>query len=97
MEFEWDDDKWEENLRRRQVDFAIAARIFNGPVVAREDRRRSYGERRYRAVGRFEGQAYVVAYTYRDEVCHIITAWKVGPKGEERYKALLGRRSSPHA
>ena len=97
MEFEWDDDKWEENLRRRQVDFAIAARIVNGLVVAREDRRRRYGERRYRAVGSFEGQAYVVAYTYRGEICHIITAWKVGPKGERRYKALLGRRPPPDA
>lgn len=97
MEFEWDDDKLEENLRIRQVDFAIAARIFDGPVIATEDRRHSYGEKRYRAIGRFEGQAYVVAYTYRDEICHIITAWKVGPKGERRYKALLDRRPSPDA
>jgi uncharacterized DUF497 family protein len=97
MDFEWDDDKFDENLRARQVDFAVAARIFDGPVIVSEDRRRHYGEKRYRAIGQFEGQAYVVAYTYRDEVCHIITAWKVGPKGERRYKAPLGRRSPPDA
>jgi uncharacterized DUF497 family protein len=97
MEFEWDDDKWEENLRVRQIDFAIAAQIFEGPVVTCEDDRGDYGEKRYRAIGRFEEQAYVVAYTFRDEVCHIITAWKVGPKGERRYKALLSRRPPRNA
>jgi uncharacterized DUF497 family protein len=97
MEFEWDDDKLEENLRVRQVDIAVAARIFDGPIIAHEDRRRRYGEKRYRAIGQFEGQAYVVAYTYRGEICHIITAWKVGPKGERRYKALLSRRPSQDA
>ena len=97
MEFDWDEAKRQENLRRRQVDFAIAAQIFKGPVVTREDARRDYGERRFRAAGNFEGQTYVVAYTLRNEICHIITAWKVGKAGERRYQAVLARRSEPHA
>jgi uncharacterized DUF497 family protein len=43
MEFDWDESKRRENLRRRQVDFAVAAQIFKGPVVGREDTRRDYG------------------------------------------------------
>lgn len=97
MLFDWDEPKRKENLRKRKVDFAIAARIFDGQVIFEEDRRRDYGESRYRAIGSFEGQTYVVAFTIRGEVCHIITAWKVGEAGEKRYRALLARRSSPDA
>jgi uncharacterized DUF497 family protein len=97
MEFEWDEEKRLENLRRRQVDFEVAAQIFAGPVIIGEDRRQDYGEKRYRAVGRFEGQAYVVAYTLRGEVCRIVTAWKIDAAGEKRYQALLSRRAAPQA
>ena len=91
MEFDWDESKRRENLRRRQVDFAVAAQIFKGPVVGREDTRRDYGERRFRAVGSFEGQTYVVVYTLRNKVRHIVTAWKVGKAGEKRYQTILTR------
>jgi len=97
MEFEWDEAKRRKNLRRRSVDFAVAVQIFNGPVLIAEDSRRDYGERRYRALGQFEGQSYVVAYTLRDEVCHVITAWKVGKTSEKRYQARLARRAAPDA
>ncbi len=97
MLFTWDPDKQAENLRRRKVDFAVAARIFDGPVLISEDTRFDYGEKRLQAIGEFEGQTYVVSYTLRNEVCRIITAWKVGKAGERRYRALLARRSSPDA
>ena len=97
MEFEWDEAKRRDNLRRRAVDFAVAAQIFDGPVLIAEDTRRDYVEKRFRALRQFEGQFYVVAYTLRDEVCHIITAWKVGNAGEKRYQALFARRFAPDA
>ncbi len=91
MEFEWDEAKRRANLRRRKVDFEIAARIFEGPVIIAEDRRQDYGEPRFRAVGEFEGQAYVVVYTIRGEVYRVISAWKVDRSGQKRYQALLSR------
>lgn len=91
------EEKRKENLRRRSVDFAIAARIFEGPVVTAEDQREAYGEARLRAVGQFEGTTYVVAYTFRGEICHIIPAWKAGKAGEARYRSLLARRPWPNA
>lgn len=97
MRFDWDEEKRAENLRRRKVDFAVAAQIFAGPVVAAADDRHEYGEKRFRAIGQFEGNTYVVAYTLRDETWHIITAWKVGKAGERRYRALLARRSASNA
>jgi uncharacterized DUF497 family protein len=92
MLFTWDPDKCSENVRLRKVDFAVAARIFEGPVLISEDARQDYGEKRLRAIGEFEGQSYVVAYTLRGEICRIITAWKVGKAGEQRYRTLLARR-----
>jgi uncharacterized DUF497 family protein len=97
MEFEWDEAKRLENLRRRNVDFSVAAQIFKGPVLIREDRRFEYGERRHRAIGQFEGKTYVVAYTLRGEICRFITAWQVSQAGERRYKAIFARGSGGDA
>jgi uncharacterized protein (DUF4415 family) len=49
MKFNWDELKRKENLRKRKVDFAIAARIFEGQVLFEEDIRQDYSERRFRA------------------------------------------------
>ena len=85
----WDEDKRRENIERRGVDFGEAALIFEGDVVESVDARRDYGEVRYRALGRVEDQYYMVAYTWRGDNRHIITAWKVGEHGRRRYEEIL--------
>lgn len=74
MEFEWDDNKHQANLRERGLGFDVAARIFNGPVTECEDRRRDYGERRIIAQGSVEGRQIIVVYTLRGERIRIISA-----------------------
>jgi uncharacterized DUF497 family protein len=91
FEIEWDEGKRLENIRRRKVDFRVAAGIFEGRTASAEDTRRTYGEKRYRAIGEVQGRNYVVAYTFRGNVLHIITAWEVGPSGKKRYQTLLAR------
>ena len=91
FEVEWDEAKRLENIRRRRVDFRLAAGIFEGRVTSAQDTRRTYGETRHRAIGEFQGRNYVVAFTLRGNVLHIITAWEVGPSGKKRYQALLSR------
>jgi uncharacterized protein len=77
------------------VDFAEAIGIFDDPeVIESIDTREDYGEKRIRALGKTGGVHYLVAYTWRDETRHIITAWKVGEHGKRRYKALFARRHS---
>jgi len=44
--FEWDEAKSNRNLRDRQLDFASAALIFDGPVQTAIDDRKAYGEER---------------------------------------------------
>ena len=60
MEFEWDDAKNNSCFMRRGFDFAYAVRAFLDPhrIVA-QDRRRDYGEDRYRLFGMIGGRAFV--------------------------------------
>ena len=64
MEFEWDEAKNSVCFERRGFDFAYAVRAFLDPhrIVA-QDRRRDYGEDRYRLLGTIEARVYVVVYS----------------------------------
>jgi uncharacterized protein len=63
MAFEWDEGKRESNLAKHGVDFARAARIFDGPVFEIVDDRGNYGESRIQCLGEIEGRIYAVVYT----------------------------------
>jgi uncharacterized protein len=89
--FDWDETKRLSNLEERGVDFRDAALIFEGPIIVKEDTRRDYGERRFRALGKVDDEYYVVAYTLRESICWIISAWKVGENGKRRYEEILSR------
>lgn len=65
MDFEWDPEKSEANLRERGFDFEFAALIFDGPTLEKEDPRRDYGEPRVSAVGVAQGIALTAVYTDR--------------------------------
>lgn len=66
MEFEWDENKRDSNLKKHGVDFADAVRIFNGLVVEWLDERQDYGECRYIGLGDLDGQVILyVAYAVR--------------------------------
>ncbi len=93
MMFSWDETKREENWQSRKVDFAEAVGIFDDPeVIESVDTREDYGEERIQALGKTAGVFYLVAYTWRGETRHIITAWKVGENGKRRYEAVFARR-----
>ena len=61
--FEWDEDKRQRNIKEHRVDFRVAVRIFNNPVIESTDEREEYEETRYRPLGHDEQQYYMVAYT----------------------------------
>jgi len=93
MAFEWDEKKRRHNLARHGVDFRDAARIWNSYVLECQDDRKIYGEERHIALGQADGQYFVVVYTWRDGSRRLISAWKVGEDGRQRYQALLSRRT----
>ena len=80
MEFEWDEAKNSACFERRGFDFAHAVRAFFDPQrIVAQDRRRDYGEDRYRLLGTIEGRAYVVVYTVRGSAIRIISDRKANP------------------
>ncbi|UEM05531.1 BrnT family toxin [Skermanella rosea] len=74
MEFEWDPRKNESNLLKHLIDFDDARKIFLGPIQCAIDDRREYGETRYVAIGALDGVILTVVYTWRGEICRIISA-----------------------
>jgi uncharacterized DUF497 family protein len=82
MEFEWDEAKSARTRQERGFDFTTAARIFEGPVVEWQDRRRDWGEDRIVAVGVVDGRFLTVIYTQRSERRRIISA-RVSRKTEK--------------
>lgn len=83
MRFSWDPDKSSANYRDRGFDFAVAALIFDGPTLEREDSRRDYGERRIVAIGLVSGLVLTVCYTDRTD-----------PDGEINRRIISARRSN---
>lgn len=85
MRFSWDPEKNLSNVRRRGIAFQDAARIFEGPVVEKEDARFEYDEIRVYAIGLVNGIELTVIYTDRGpDERRIISAWRSEPH-ERRY------------
>lgn len=81
IECEGDDSKNSACFEYRGFDFTYVPRAFFDPqrrVV--QDRRRDYGENRYRLFGMIDGRTYVVVYTVRGSAIRIISACKANLK-----------------
>jgi hypothetical protein len=51
----WDPKKRLSNIRKHGIDFAVAARVFEGVTLTAEDRRFPYGEQRFLTLGVING------------------------------------------
>src|SRR5260370_29453337 len=87
MDFEWDETKRQANILKHGIDFVGAVTIFTARFIATEDLRRDYGERRYRAIGRFGDAVIQVAYTWRGERRRIISSRRAGRNDRRAYNA----------
>ena len=67
MNFEWDEDKNQENIRKHGFDFADAWEIFEAPMRTALDTRKDYGEDRWNGIGLLGNRIVVVVFTERDE------------------------------
>jgi uncharacterized DUF497 family protein len=94
VEFEWDPVKASRNVEKHAVDFDIAAEIFDDPNLLVVIDARTYGERRYRAIGASRGVILFLAYTMRgDNVCRIISAGRASRRERAAYTLQTGARS----
>lgn len=77
MNFEWDEIKNKQNIRRHGFDLADGQQLFIGgsPFFVSPDSRRDYGEERWQGIGILQGVLIaVVVFTERvDDTIRIIS------------------------
>jgi uncharacterized DUF497 family protein len=92
MDFEWDADKAQSNLRKHLVSFEDAALVFADPNrIETIDSRADYGEDRWITIGLAEPALLVVVYAVRGEdgeIIRIISARKADKDERAKYREI---------
>jgi uncharacterized DUF497 family protein len=92
MNFEWDEKKNRENIKKHGVSFITAMRVFEDEnrVILRDDKH-SADEERFFCVGNDGKETITVRFTMRSGVVRIFGAgyWRKGKKGYEKEKSRL--------
>lgn len=82
MYFEWDEEKSNANIRKHGFDFAIAWKLFEGPMLIRPDLRFDYGEQRFIGIGFLDDRIVLVAFSEPDEITKRIISLRRAKKNE---------------
>ncbi len=67
MNFEWDEEKRQNNVSKHGLDFADAWEVFEGPMLTGLDEREDYGEDRWIGIGLLRGLVVVIVFAERGE------------------------------
>jgi uncharacterized DUF497 family protein len=94
MDIEFDPAKSARNFRERGYAFSDAARLFDGPILEKEDRRRDYGEIRINTLGEIDGRVFFATYTRRGEAYRIISFRKAKPREVREFRHYVHGRSA---
>ena len=90
MQFEWDEEKNQINIRKHGIAFNDAVDIFNHPLLCQVDDRASYGEERWIVLGCIHHLIGVVVYTERvGDILRIISARKATKREIRRYEESI--------
>jgi len=90
VQFEWDDNKNELNIKKHGIDFKDAKDIFHYPLLTMEDTKHNYGEQRWIALGWIKSLLGVVIYIEHDEdIIRIISARKATSKERIYYEQSI--------
>jgi uncharacterized DUF497 family protein len=87
VNFEWDAQKNEENIRKHRIDFTDVPELFNGPMLIDRDDRVEYGEERWIGLGMLRNIVAVVVFTERvNDTIRIISTRKATKYERQRYE-----------
>jgi uncharacterized DUF497 family protein len=89
MLIEFDSLKRDKTLAERGLDFANAAKIFDGHQFTLEDDRQDYSESRFITVGKLDGRMVMVVWTPRGIIRRIISMRKCNEREQSLYKNRL--------
>lgn len=85
INYEWDEDKRKQTLFERGIDFAIIAGLDWATAMVVEDKRRDYGETRYRVTGRIANRLHVAVVTPRPDAVRVISLRKANEREKRRW------------
>lgn len=88
MDLEWDEDKRQDALLGRGLDFADVALIDPDSIDTKPDLRRDYGEPRFISFGRLEGVLVNFIWTPRGSRIRIISMRKANDRERKKYEAF---------
>ncbi len=90
MQFEWDESKNLENIRKHEIDFADVSAMFDSEMLIELDDRFDYGEDRSLGIGFLGlGIAVVVWTARRNNVIRIISARRANRHEQKRLEQYL--------
>ncbi len=90
MQFEWDEAKNFENIRKHEIDFADVTTMFDGKMLIELDDRFDYGEDRWFGIGFLGSGIAVVVWTERHKnVFRIISARRANRHEQRRFEQYL--------
>ena len=94
MEFEWDEVKRMDNLRKHGLDFLDAPTLFDGPMLVNLDNRENYGETRWIGIGILYSIYAVVVFTEKSDgdVVRIISLRKALNHERKAYEKTIKDR-----
>lgn len=84
-EIEFDEQKRNQTLSSRNLDFARAGEVFSRTIHAFEDLRMSYGEQRFITLGFLDGRLTVVVWTVRGTKRRIVSMRKANEREIKEY------------
>ena len=87
MNFEWDEEKSQENLRKHGFSFEEVWQIFEAPILDELDKRTHYGEERWNGIGLLGNRIVVITYTFRaQDTIRIISLRKALKHEREKFE-----------
>ncbi|MEH1770122.1 BrnT family toxin [Nostoc sp.] len=90
MQFEWDEAKNLENLRKHEIDFADVPKMFESPMLIELDDRFDYAEDRWFGIGFLGNGVAVVVWTERkNNVIRIISARRANRYERQKLEKYL--------
>jgi len=93
VNFEWDEQKNQENIRKHGLDFADAWEIFDAPMQTALDTRADYKEDRWTGIGFLGTRIVVVVFTQSSEdVVRIISLRKALNYERKKFEDALRDR-----
>jgi len=96
VNFEWDEAKNRQNLRKHGLDFNNAWEIFEGPLRINLDSRTDYGEDRWTGIGLLGNRIVVVTYIQLEETVRIISLRKAAKHERKKFEKEFQNRLGPY-